>query len=115
MKAMTDNKIKPVAMAIGASFLASAVVPLASADVNPFAVNEMQAGYQLADSHKQGEGNCGEGKCGEEKKAAKEGNCGEGKKADKEGNCGEMKKADKEGSCGEMKKADKEGSCGGKK
>ena len=48
--------------------------PLASADTNPFGMQNLEGGYmQVA------EGKCGEGKCGEGKKADKEGKCGEGK------------------------------------
>jgi uncharacterized low-complexity protein len=115
---MSKSSIKPVVTALGAAFLASAVTPLASASVlnNPFAANELEAGYDLANFGKeQGEGKCGEGKCGGDSgKAAKEGKCGEGKcgegKAAKEGQCGGNKAAG-EGKCGEGKAA-KEGKCG---
>lgn len=83
---------KPLAIALGTAFAASSFAGVASADSNPFQVEELKApsSYtQLA------EGNCGEGNCGE-------GNCGE---KDGEGNCGEK---DGEGNCGE-------GSCGGAK
>ncbi|MDC0361435.1 hypothetical protein OAN12_00140 [Halioglobus sp.] len=95
---------KPLAAALGAAFLASSIVPLASAEVNPFSAQQLSGGYDLASFGKHaGEGKCGEGKCGEEKaeggeKAEGEGKCGEGK-------CGEDK-ADGEGKCGE-------GKCGG--
>jgi len=89
---------KPLAAALGAAFLASSIVPLASAEVNPFSAQQLSGGYDLASFDKHaGEGKCGEGKCGEEK-AEGEGKCGEGK-------CGEDK-ADGEGKCGE-------GKCGG--
>ena len=111
---------KPLAAALGAAFLASSVVPLASAaGGNPFAAQPLKAGYDLPNytSHeeggcgakKEGEGSCGgakaegegkdcEGKTGEDKVAC-EGKCGEGK-------CGGDKKAEGEGKCGE-------GKCGG--
>jgi len=111
---MANKKINPIAAAIGAALLTASVVPIASADVNPFAASELKGGYQLADAHKQGEGKCGEGKCGGHK-AEKEGKCGEGKcggdKAAKDGSSG-VDKAVKEGSCGGDKAA-KEGKCGG--
>lgn len=100
------KSIKTPLAAIGAAFLATSVVPTASAEVNPFATTQLNAGYDLA-NYGDHEGKCGEGKCGG-KKADKEGKCGEGKcgekKAAKEGKCGE-------GKCGE-KKAAKEGKCG---
>lgn len=86
---------KPLAAALGAAFLASSIVPLASAEVNPFSAQQLSGGYDLASFDKDaGEGKCGEGKCGEEK-ADGEGKCGEGKcggeKAEGEGKCGEGK------------------------
>jgi uncharacterized low-complexity protein len=113
---MKDSR-KPLALALGAAFLASSVVPVASAAANPFAAQELGSGYNLANfnSHGDGdhEGKCGEGKCGEKDTA--EGKCGEGKCGEKdaaEGKCGEGKcggedaKKDAEGKCGE-------GKCGG--
>ena len=102
---MNNHLKKPLAAALGAAFLATAVAPLASADVNPFAATQLSSGYDLANygSH---EGKCGEGKCGGDKamkkaKSHAEGKCGEGK-------CGgdkAMKKAKShaEGKCGEGK------------
>jgi len=89
---------KSLSVAMGATFLtAMAASPVASADTNPFGMQDMNNGYmQLA------EGKCGgekdkEAKCGGEK--AKEAKCGEGK-------CGE----------GMMNKSEKakEAKCGGK-
>jgi uncharacterized low-complexity protein len=85
---------KPLAAALGAAFLASAVSPIVSADTNPFAANQLSGGYDLVNFGEH-EGKCGEGKCGGEKSA--EGKCGEGK-------CGGEKSG--EGKCGE-------GKCGG--
>lgn len=108
---MANSTKKPLAAALGAAFLASAIAPVASAEVNPFTANTLSSGYDLANyAHHGEEGKCGEGKCGGDKKAEKEGKCGEGKcggdkKAEKEGKCGE-------GKCGGDKKADKEGKCG---
>ena len=97
---------KPLAIAMGATFAAAlSASPVASADTNPFGMQNLSGGYmQLA------EGKCGEGKCGGDK--GMEGKCGEGKcGGDKgmEGKCGEGKcggDKGKEGKCGE-------GKCGG--
>lgn len=95
----------PLAAALGTAFLASGMVPMASAEVsNPFVANDLSAMHgQLARAKHDEEGGCGEGKCGGDGKtaAADEGGCGEGK-------CGGGGKAAAagEGSCGE-------GSCGG--
>ena len=106
--------IKTPVAALGAAFLATSVAPIASAEVNPFAATQLNAGYDLA-NHGGHEGKCGEGKCGGDK-SGHEGKCGEGKcggeKAGKEGKCGEGKcggdKSGHEGKCGE-------GKCGGDK
>ncbi len=83
---MSKIKMKPVTAALGAAFLATAISPMASADVNPFSATPLNAGYDIvnADDHegKCGEGKCGEGKCGESdsgKDKGEEGKCGEGK------------------------------------
>ena len=103
--------IKPLAIALGATFVTSlAGTTIANAAENPFSMTELPSGYMVADK---AEGKCGEGKCGG--KSEKEGKCGEGKcgegKSEKEGKCGEGKcgegKSKKEGKCGE-------GKCGGK-
>ena len=106
----TSQTRKPLAMAIGSAFAVSLMAsPIVSAEQNPFSMNELSSGYQVAEKGK--EGSCGEGKCGG-KKSSKEGSCGEGKcggkKSSKEGSCGDKK--GKEGSCGDKK--GKEGSCG---
>jgi len=98
---MKNRTIKPLAAVIGASFMAATMSPLATAG-NPFAINELSSGYQLADAHKGAEGKCGEGKCGTEKTEG-EGKCGEGKcgteKTEGEGKCG-GEKTEGEGKCG---------------
>lgn len=76
------SKLNPLAATLGAAVMASAFAMPAQADQNPFAAEDLAAGYQLADNHGGGEGKCGEGKCGE-------GSCGEDK--DGEGKCGEGK------------------------
>lgn len=81
---MSKIKMKPVTAALGAAFLATAISPIASADVNPFSATPLNTGYDIvnADDH---EGKCGEGKCGEgdssegDAKKDSEGKCGEGK------------------------------------
>lgn len=91
---MLSKDKKRLAVIVGASIAASAAMGTATASDNPFGLNDLQAGYDLA-KFEAGEGKCGEGKCGEDKAdKAKEGKCGEGK-------CGEdhAKKA-KEGKCG---------------
>ncbi len=88
---------KSLAVALGSVFLASSIVPLASAEsTNPFQAESLQHGYEEVNygskAPKGEEGKCGEGKCGDKKKG--EGKCGEGK-------CGDKKKG--EGKCGEGK------------
>ena len=116
---MTTKTIRPIAAAIGASFLAMSVIPMASADANPFAITELSSGYELASADKSGaEGKCGEGKCG----GSNAGSAGKSQKA--EGKCGgstaehERSKAEGEGKCGgsnagSAAKSEKvEGKCG---
>jgi uncharacterized low-complexity protein len=104
MKKINMKKLTTVAAsaAIVATFSAGSV----NASENPFGMQELSAGYNVAMSEGTcGEGKCGEGKCGGDK--AKEAKCGEGKcggdKA-KEAKCGE-------GKCGGDKA--KEAKCGG--
>ena len=108
------NSLKPIAAGLGLAVAASAVTLASSANAaqNPFATQELSAGYQLAEM----EGKCGEGKCGDsmtkKEKSDKEGQCGAQGKAQKEGQCGENAKM-KEGNCGgEKAKKMKEGKCG---
>ncbi len=75
--------------AIVASFSAGNVI----AAENPFAMQQLDSGYNVAMS----EGTCGEGKCGDDKKA-KDGKCG-GDKGKAKGKDGK----DKEAKCGEGK------------
>ncbi|HVS27296.1 MAG TPA: hypothetical protein VHE58_08380 [Burkholderiales bacterium] len=99
-------------VALGAAFAASlAVVPAAKSAGNPFAMDSLKNGYQVAGDDKKADGKCGEGKYGATKgmskadreanaKMMQEGKCGEGKcgaKNLKEGKCGE-------GKCGASKK-----------
>jgi uncharacterized low-complexity protein len=60
---MNKKTLSPLAAALGAAFMASATLaPIASAVENPFAAEQLTAGYNLAE--KDAEGKCGEGKCG---------------------------------------------------
>ena len=103
---------KPLAAALGAAFLATAIPTLVSAASNPFSAQQLGGGYDLANYDKHAEGKCGEGKCGDSK-AGGEGSCGD-KTADAEGKCGgdakpaaaPAEKKASEGKCGE-------GKCGG--
>ena len=92
-------------IALGSAIALGAFSVAASASQNPFALNELSSGYQLAQAdsgEKDKEGKCGEGKCGEDKAAKMD---AEGKHS--EGKCGDDKAAadDKMG----------EGKCGGEK
>jgi len=99
---MKSNSFKPLVAALGASMLAGALAPAASATENPFALNELTSGYQLAQTEtteptgstegtesKPAEGKCGEGKCGGDKTG--EGKCGGAAKAHEGKCCGEGK------------------------
>jgi uncharacterized low-complexity protein len=88
MKARTATLTLALTTALGAAGIASAAG-------NPFALNTLGQGYQVAAAEKAQDGKCGEGKCGATKKAqaadvqpadakapvakAKDGKCGEGK------------------------------------
>lgn len=96
-------------LAVGSAFAASLATPaLAQPGSNPFAMQSLETGYQVADVM-DGNGNpipgmnkAHEAKCGGDK--AKEAKCG-GDKAKNAGNDGDKKM---EGKCGE-------GKCGGSK
>jgi uncharacterized low-complexity protein len=105
-----NAKKSALTLAIGSAFAVSmTAVPTAQAENNPFAMQQLQTGYMLAQADtakdtKAPEGKCGgakakDGKCGGAK--AKDGKCGEGK-------CGGAKPKAKDGKCGE-------GKCGGAK
>ena len=111
MKTRTATLTLALTAALGTAGIAYA------ANGNPFALNDLSQGYQVAQAEKSKDGKCGEGKCGAIKTTksteaavakAKDGKCGEGKcggtknpqAADpkaKEGKCGE-------GKCGATKK-----------
>ncbi|MEY8205541.1 MAG: hypothetical protein RPR40_10780, partial [Bermanella sp.] len=89
---MSNTKMKPLALAFGASLMASVATSTIAAE-NPFASQSLESGYKVAM-----EGKCGEGKCGgkaESSAKSAEGKCGEGK-------CGGKSKS-AEGKCGEGK------------
>jgi len=94
------KKITTLTLATGAIVAATAALaPAVQAADNPFGMQKLDSGYQLAAADdKKKDGKCGEGKCGATKMS------------------GDKKPADdkkKDGSCGADKK--KDGSCGGKK
>ena len=63
-----DLMKKPLAAALGAAFLATALSPLVSAETDPFAATQLSGGYDLVNYGEEAdaeEGSCGEGKCGE--------------------------------------------------
>lgn len=93
-------KMKKSVAALGGA-LAVSLISLPVANANPFAMQSLDSGYQVAaEEKKDAEGKCGEGKCGAGKTADKkaDGKCGEGK-------CGASKTSDKkaDGKCGEGK------------
>ena len=102
-------KKQNLSLAAGAAFAASfALSPMANAGDNPFGMQKLDGGYQLAQADKKMDGKCGgdnkmkDAKCGSDKKA--DGKCGADKA--KDGKCGADKKAmdkKKDGKCGEGK------------
>ncbi|KIO49690.1 hypothetical protein [Nitrosospira sp. NpAV] len=125
-----SNRKSIISIAAG-SFLAASVgsVPVVSAADNPFAMQSLERGYMIADSHNYGEKKGSEGKCGGE------GACGEGRcgaamaDANKDGKITkeewtahhnamfEHMDANKDGFIGkdEIKGKTKDGKCGGSK
>ncbi|CAG0977200.1 hypothetical protein RHDC4_01657 [Rhodocyclaceae bacterium] len=104
---MKTNKPSVLTVAGVAVVAAAALSPAARAADNPFAVQKLASGYQLAQADtKAKDGSCGgkkaEAKCGADKKM--EAKCGADKKA--EAKCGADRKAPekkKDGKCGEAK------------
>lgn len=75
------NKLNTAIVTLGVTLMGAGAV--ANAAENPFGVQELQSGYNLADNSAEGdmEGKCGEGSCGEDKdksKGEREGKSGEG-------------------------------------
>lgn len=104
-----------LSLAVGTAFAATAsFAPLANAADNPFSMQKLSAGYQLAQADTKADmpaEKAKDGSCGADKKH--EGNCGADKK--KDGTCSAAKM--KDGKCGNKKKDGKcgEGKCGANK
>ncbi len=64
---MLNNKLKPIAIAVGAAFAGSlASVALADAETDLFAADELDRSYDLvAEADGGGDGSCGDGSCGD--------------------------------------------------
>ncbi|VAW92030.1 hypothetical protein MNBD_GAMMA23-862 [hydrothermal vent metagenome] len=128
---MSNKTIKPISIVLGAIFAttlaASNIANASETGANPFAMTNLEGGYQVAKDGKCGgnmsdskkmDGKCGEGKAMKKK----DGKCGEGKcggnKASKkkDAKCGAGMKKDKAkmgGKCGSDHKKMNEGKCGG--
>ena len=80
---MNKHKQTKIALSLCTSLVAAIGTAQAGTSINqsPFAMQDLGAGYMVAENH---EGKCGEGKCGGKKET--EGKCGEGKCG--EGKCG---------------------------
>lgn len=96
-----------LAVAVTASLVLGSAAQAAD---NPFGMQKLEGGYQLAQADKKTDGKCGDSK-------GKDGACGGAKADDKkaDGKCGSSK--GKEGACGAAKVDDKkkDGTCGGSK
>ena len=75
------SKKKALSLAIGSAFVASiAAAPIAGAADNPFQMDSLKSGYQVAGVAKGEEAKCGEAKCGgAESDKGGEAKCGEAK------------------------------------
>ena len=109
------NKKTLLSLAVGTAFAATAgLAPIAHAADNPFGMQTLRTGYQMAQADTTTEApaeKAKDGSCGADKKH--DGNCGADKK--KDGTCSAAKM--KEGKCGNKKKDGKcgEGKCGANK
>jgi uncharacterized low-complexity protein len=105
---MTTHKLAAMTGAVALSIAAAA----AHAE-NPFELNTLSQGYQVADAtdSKAKEGKCSSGKCGASSKQMKHGNTSATKA--KEGSCHHDHDKAKEGACSADKM--KEGSCSAEK
>lgn len=105
---MTTHKLAAMTGAVALSIAAAA----AHAE-NPFELNTLSQGYQVADAadSKVKEGKCSSGKCGASSKQMKHGNTAATKA--KEGSCHHDHDKAKEGACSADKM--KEGSCSAEK
>ena len=115
------NKLNLTLATLGAALIG--VSASVQAGSNPFAAQELPAGYSLAMNDKTADGSCGEAKCGAGKaegmSKSADGSCGEAKcgaeagasKKTSDGSCGEAKcgaesgasKKTSDASCGEAK------------
>jgi uncharacterized low-complexity protein len=102
------KKAQTLSLVVGAAFAASTLSPVAFAADNPFAMQKLSTGYQLAE-HDAGMDKMKDGKCGTGMKTEKkkEGKCGEGKCG-----AGMMKKKMEAGKCGASMEKTKDGKCG---
>ena len=75
------SKKTALSLAIGSAFVASiAAAPIAGAADNPFQMDSLKSGYQVAGVAKGEEAKCGEAKCGgAESDKGTEAKCGEAK------------------------------------
>ena len=74
------SKKTALSLAIGSAFVASiAAAPIAGAADNPFHMDSLKSGYQVAGVTKNEEAKCGEGKCGGAEDKGTEAKCGEAK------------------------------------
>ena len=75
------SKKTALSLAIGSAFVASiAAAPIAAAADNPFQMDSLKSGYQVAGVAKGEEAKCGEAKCGgAESDKGTEAKCGEAK------------------------------------
>ncbi|MBM4204241.1 MAG: low-complexity protein [Gammaproteobacteria bacterium] len=83
---MLNRKVKPIAVLIGTTFVASLTAAGAASADELFVTAELDQGYDLL-AQADAEGKCGEGKCGEGKCGEGEGDA-EGEDKDGEGKCG---------------------------
>lgn len=72
-----SSKKTLITAAVGTAFAATlGASPIASAADNPFAMQSLDRGYQVAQAGKMDDGKCGQGKCGAMKGKAAENKCG---------------------------------------
>ena len=78
---MLNNKLKPIAIAVGAAFAGSlASVALADAETDLFAADELERSYDLvaqANGDSGDDGSCGDGTCGDDAGKGDDGDSGD--------------------------------------
>jgi uncharacterized low-complexity protein len=91
---MKKTDKKSVAALVGATVVSAFAAPIAHAESNPFALNELSSGYthvaevvpyqgkETTTTTKQQESKCGQGKCGAEMMKQQQMKCGAGMKMD---------------------------------